>query len=57
LQEHLSSWDALRSALPVGTVSGAPKVRDKNIDLVGARSDKHCLMGWMVDAGEGDGVD
>ncbi|XP_027922297.1 anthranilate synthase alpha subunit 1, chloroplastic-like isoform X3 [Vigna unguiculata] len=27
LQEHLSSWDALRSALPVGTVSGAPKVK------------------------------
>ncbi|KAL9332599.1 hypothetical protein ACSQ67_002209 [Phaseolus vulgaris] len=27
LQEHLSSWDVLRSALPVGTVSGAPKVK------------------------------
>ncbi|XP_024535097.1 anthranilate synthase alpha subunit 2, chloroplastic isoform X2 [Selaginella moellendorffii] len=27
LQEGLSSWDALRAALPVGTVSGAPKVR------------------------------
>jgi len=26
MQEHLSSWDVLRSALPVGTVSGAPKV-------------------------------
>lgn len=27
LQEHLTSWDALRAALPVGTVSGAPKVK------------------------------
>ncbi|KAE9598741.1 hypothetical protein Lal_00022364 [Lupinus albus] len=27
LQDHLSSWDALRAALPVGTVSGAPKVK------------------------------
>ncbi|XP_057431740.1 anthranilate synthase alpha subunit 1, chloroplastic-like [Lotus japonicus] len=27
LQDHLTSWDALRAALPVGTVSGAPKVR------------------------------
>ncbi|XP_068474194.1 anthranilate synthase alpha subunit 1, chloroplastic-like [Phaseolus vulgaris] len=27
LQDHLTSWDALRSALPVGTVSGAPKVK------------------------------
>ncbi|KAG0495069.1 hypothetical protein HPP92_006063 [Vanilla planifolia] len=27
LFDHLSSWDALRAALPVGTVSGAPKVR------------------------------
>lgn len=26
LLDHLSSWDALRAALPVGTVSGAPKV-------------------------------
>ena len=26
LQPHLTSWDALRAALPVGTVSGAPKV-------------------------------
>nr|GMD25276.1 anthranilate synthase alpha subunit 2, chloroplastic-like isoform X1 [Ipomoea batatas]GMD27112.1 anthranilate synthase alpha subunit 2, chloroplastic-like isoform X1 [Ipomoea batatas] len=25
--ENLSSWDALRAALPVGTVSGAPKVK------------------------------
>nr|GMD73412.1 anthranilate synthase alpha subunit 2, chloroplastic-like isoform X1 [Ipomoea batatas] len=25
--DHLSSWDALRAALPVGTVSGAPKVK------------------------------
>lgn len=27
LDDHLTSWDALRAALPVGTVSGAPKVK------------------------------
>ncbi|XAR71940.1 Anthranilate synthase [Bertholletia excelsa] len=27
LQDHLSCWDALSAALPVGTVSGAPKVK------------------------------
>ncbi|XP_073114813.1 anthranilate synthase alpha subunit 1, chloroplastic [Elaeis guineensis] len=27
LCDHLSCWDAMRAALPVGTVSGAPKVR------------------------------
>ncbi|KAI0515689.1 hypothetical protein KFK09_008355 [Dendrobium nobile] len=27
LLDHLTCWDALRAALPVGTVSGAPKVR------------------------------
>ncbi|CAH9074716.1 unnamed protein product [Cuscuta europaea] len=27
LHEDLSSWDVLRAALPVGTVSGAPKVK------------------------------
>ncbi|KAL9235359.1 hypothetical protein vseg_010122 [Gypsophila vaccaria] len=27
LLDNLSSWDALRAALPVGTVSGAPKVK------------------------------
>ncbi|CAN6295662.1 unnamed protein product [Urochloa humidicola] len=27
LDDHLQSWDALRAALPVGTVSGAPKVK------------------------------
>lgn len=26
LRDDLESWDALRAALPVGTVSGAPKV-------------------------------
>jgi len=26
LLDNLTSWDALRAALPVGTVSGAPKV-------------------------------
>ncbi|XP_039016713.1 anthranilate synthase alpha subunit 1, chloroplastic-like [Hibiscus syriacus] len=27
LQDHLTSWDALRAALPGGNVSGAPKVK------------------------------
>ncbi|CAM8913712.1 unnamed protein product [Rhodiola kirilowii] len=27
LQDHLTCWDALRAALPVGTVSGAPKIK------------------------------
>lgn len=27
LLDHLTNWDALRAALPVGTVSGAPKVK------------------------------
>lgn len=27
LKENLNCWDALRAALPVGTVSGAPKVK------------------------------
>ncbi|KAL3521195.1 hypothetical protein ACH5RR_019344 [Cinchona calisaya] len=27
LVDHLTCWDALRAALPVGTVSGAPKVK------------------------------
>nr|XP_027190488.1 anthranilate synthase alpha subunit 1, chloroplastic-like [Cicer arietinum] len=27
LQDHLTCWDSLRAALPVGTVNGAPKVR------------------------------
>mmetsp|Transcript_32624 Transcript_32624/g.92503 ORF Transcript_32624/g.92503 Transcript_32624/m.92503 type:complete len:640 (-) Transcript_32624:377-2296(-) len=31
LQPQLDSWDALRAALPVGTVSGAPKVRAMQI--------------------------
>lgn len=31
LREGLSCWDALRAALPVGTVSGAPKVRAMQI--------------------------
>jgi anthranilate synthase component 1 len=26
LQDHLTCWDALRAALPVRTVSGAPQV-------------------------------
>jgi anthranilate synthase component 1 len=31
LRKGLTSWDALRAALPVGTVSGAPKVRAMQI--------------------------
>ncbi|EPS68997.1 anthranilate synthase alpha 1, partial [Genlisea aurea] len=27
LNDHLNAWDALRATLPVGTVSGAPKVK------------------------------
>ncbi|CAM8955336.1 unnamed protein product [Rhodiola kirilowii] len=27
LHDHLTCWDALHAALPVGTVSGAPKVK------------------------------
>lgn len=31
LRQGLTSWDALRAALPVGTISGAPKVRAMQI--------------------------
>lgn len=31
LKDDLTSWDALRAALPVGTVSGAPKVFITNL--------------------------
>ena len=31
LNPGLTSWDALRAALPAGTVSGAPKVRAMQI--------------------------
>lgn len=31
LREGLSSWDALRSTLPAGTISGAPKIRAMQI--------------------------
>jgi anthranilate synthase component 1 len=31
LREGLDCWDALRSALPVGTISGAPKIRAMQI--------------------------
>lgn len=31
LRDELSCWDALRSTLPVGTISGAPKVRAMQI--------------------------
>jgi anthranilate synthase component I len=31
LREGLTSWEALRAALPVGTVSGAPKIRAMQI--------------------------
>ncbi|KAK4351359.1 hypothetical protein RND71_030672 [Anisodus tanguticus] len=32
LLDHLTCWDALRAALPVGTVSGAPKI--KSMELI-----------------------
>jgi anthranilate synthase component 1 len=31
LREELDAWDALRAALPVGTISGAPKIRAMQI--------------------------
>ncbi|KAI0567781.1 anthranilate synthase component I [Gracilaria domingensis] len=31
LREGLTSWDALRSTLPAGTISGAPKIRSMQI--------------------------
>ena len=31
LKDELTAWDALRAALPVGTISGAPKVRAMQI--------------------------
>jgi anthranilate synthase component 1 len=31
LRDGLTPWDALRAALPVGTISGAPKVRAMQI--------------------------
>lgn len=31
MKEGLSSWDALRSTLPAGTISGAPKIRSMQI--------------------------
>lgn len=34
LLDDLTSWDALRAALPVGTVSGAPKVLFQSFSLV-----------------------
>uniref|UniRef100_A0A161WWF7 anthranilate synthase n=1 Tax=Daucus carota subsp. sativus TaxID=79200 RepID=A0A161WWF7_DAUCS len=34
LLDHLSSWDALRAALPVGTVSGAPKDAEQRQEWV-----------------------
>jgi len=32
LLDNLTSWDALRAALPVGTVSGAPKVNFRTLE-------------------------
>ncbi|CAM6082215.1 unnamed protein product [Calypogeia fissa] len=31
LLDNMTSWDALRAALPIGTVSGAPKVAHVNM--------------------------
>lgn len=41
LQENLTSWDALRAALPVGTVSGAPKVELLSLLLL------FWIFGWF----------
>lgn len=31
--DNLTSWDVLRAALPVGTVSGAPKVKHRHLQV------------------------
>ena len=42
LLPQLDSWDALRAALPAGTVSGAPKV---GAGVGGRRGGRVCLCG------------
>ncbi|KAI3731129.1 hypothetical protein L1987_62312 [Smallanthus sonchifolius] len=45
LLDHLTCWDALRAALPVGTVSGAPKLQDVGPTVVGSGR-FHFLEKW-----------
>lgn len=57
LLDHLTCWDALRSALPVGTVSGAPKVKAMElIDKleVTRRGPYSGGFGWISFTGEMD---
>lgn len=57
LLDNLSSWDALRAALPVGTVSGAPKVKAMElIDLLEAtrRGPYSGGFGWISFTGDMD---
>ncbi|KAI7747281.1 hypothetical protein M8C21_022655 [Ambrosia artemisiifolia] len=57
LLDHLTCWDALSSALPVGTVSGAPKVKAMElIDKleVTRRGPYSGGFGWISFAGEMD---
>ncbi|CAI9295909.1 unnamed protein product [Lactuca saligna] len=57
LLDHLTCWDALRAALPVGTVSGAPKVKAMElIDKleVTRRGPYSGGFGWISFSGEMD---
>lgn len=57
LLDNLSSWDVLRAALPVGTVSGAPKVKAMElIDLLEAtrRGPYSGGFGWISFTGDMD---
>jgi hypothetical protein len=42
LMDNLTCWDALRAALPVGTVSGAPKVIYLSSVILPS-----CVVGWL----------
>ncbi|XP_054793867.1 anthranilate synthase alpha subunit 1, chloroplastic-like [Prosopis cineraria] len=57
LPDHLTGWDVLRAALPVGTVSGAPKV--KAMELIDEmevvrRGPYSGGFGWISFAGDMD---
>ena len=57
LKEGLAAWDALRSTLPVGTISGAPKVRAMQIidELEPLRRGPYGGgFGWVALTGEMD---
>ena len=56
LIEDLNPWDVLRAALPVGTVSGAPKVRAMQIidDLEVSKRGPYGGIGYVGFAGEMD---